>query len=61
MEKYLSLNDSLIGVGEIDIDLYHDKTFIKARNCFQRQLTWAAERNSGFHSYRDGYEEHSEF
>jgi len=59
LEKYLSLNDSLIGVGEIGIDLYHDKTFIKEQEiAFQRQLTWAAERNLPVSIHiRDGYEE----
>jgi TatD DNase family protein len=49
----------LIGVGEIGIDLYHDKTFIKEQEiAFQRQLTWAAERNLPVSIHiRDGYEE----
>ncbi|MCQ2286264.1 MAG: TatD family hydrolase, partial [Bacteroidales bacterium] len=45
MQENLSRAD-LIGVGEIGMDLYHDRDFIKEQmECFETQMGWAVERD----------------
>lgn len=43
-EKWLN-NEDFIAIGEIGIDLYWDKTYLKEQQfAFEKQLTWAVER-----------------
>jgi TatD DNase family protein len=58
LEKYLN-DDGMVAVGEIGIDLYHDKTFIKEQHdAFEIQLGWAKELDLPISIHvRDGFQE----
>lgn len=46
VHKHLSGSDRFVAIGEIGLDLYWDKTFLKEQLCvFETQIEWALEYN----------------
>lgn len=58
LEPYLN-DEGIIGVGEIGIDLYHDKTYLKEQiEAFEIQLQWALENDLPLSIHvRDGFQD----